>query len=163
MHPQTLIINSSILKYSQGIFNYACLSPHPYCNFCGPGCLATLMRMLWECPDVQDFWDMVLDVLYKVTRIRFPKDPVLLLLNYNSQFPLKEKDWKFWLAASTAAKKPLVQRWKPPHDLSIKHGLHSLLETLYLELSSARTNHAKPVILSLWKNCICSVREILDI
>jgi len=38
------------------------LSPHPYCNFCGPGCLGTLMHMLWECPDVQDFWDMVLDV-----------------------------------------------------------------------------------------------------
>ncbi len=43
------------------------LSPHPYCNLCGPGCLGTLMHMLWECPDVQDFWDMVLDVLYKVS------------------------------------------------------------------------------------------------
>ncbi len=51
------------------------------------------------------FWDMVLDVLYKVTRIRFPKDSVLFLLNDNSQFPLKEKDYKFWLAASTAANK----------------------------------------------------------
>ncbi len=42
------------------------------------------MHMLWECPDVQDFWDMVLDVLYKVTKIHFPKDPVLFLLNDNS-------------------------------------------------------------------------------
>ncbi len=119
--------------------------------------------MLWECPDVQDFWDMVLDVLYKGSGIHFPKDPVLFLLNDNSQFPLNKKDCKFWLAASTAAKKLLVQRWKPPHDLSIKHWLHSLLEILYLERSSARTTHAKPVILSMWKKCICSVREILDI
>lgn len=139
------------------------LSPHPYSNFCGPGCLGTLMHMLWECLDVQDFWDMVLDVLHKVTGIHFPKDPVLLLLNDNSQFPLNKKDCTFWLAASTAAKKLLVQRWKPPHDLSIKHWLHSLLEILYLELSSARTTHAKLVILSMWKKCICSAREILDI
>ncbi len=85
------------------------LSPHPYSNFCGPGCLGTLMHMLWECLDVQDFWDMVLDVLHKVTGIHFPKDPVLLLLNDNSQFPLNKKDCTFWLAASTAANKLLVQ------------------------------------------------------
>ncbi len=100
------------------------LSPHPYCNLCGPGCLGTVMHiMLRECLDVQDFWDLVL-VLYKVIGTSFPKYPVVLLLNDNSQYPLKEKDWKFWLAASTAAKKLLVQRWKP---LSIKHSLHSLL------------------------------------
>lgn len=50
--------------------------------------------MLWDCPDVHSFWDMVLDVLYKVTRICFPKDPDLLWLIGNSQFPLTEKDLK---------------------------------------------------------------------
>lgn len=60
------------------------LSPHPFCNFCGPGCLDTLMHMLWDCPDVQQFWDMVLDVVYKVTRIRFPKDPVILLHGFTT-------------------------------------------------------------------------------
>ncbi len=121
--------------------------------------------MLWECPDVQDFWDMVLDVLYKVTGIHFPKDPVLFLLNDNSQFPLNKKDCKFWLAASTAAKKLLVQGWKPPHYLSIKHWLHSLLEILYLDYH--QHGPLMLVILSMWKKCICSVihiyREILDI
>ncbi len=47
--------------------------------------------MPWDCPDVQHFWDMVLDVLYKVTRET-------------------EKDLKFWFTALSATKKPLVQR-----------------------------------------------------
>lgn len=138
------------------------LSPHPYCNFCGPGCVDTLVHMLWDCPDVQKFWDRVLDVLYKASRICIPKDPVILLLNDNSQFPLCEKVRKFWLAAMTAAKKSLVQRWKPPHDLSIKHWLHSLLEILYLELSSARTNHANPRTVSMWENWISTVKTFVD-
>lgn len=69
------------------------------------------MYMLWDCPDVQDLWDKVLDVLYNVTRILFPKHPVLLLLNYHSQLPLSEKDWKCWLAAMNVTKKILVQHW----------------------------------------------------
>lgn len=69
------------------------------------------MYMLWDCPDVQYLWDKVLDVLYNVTRILFPKHPVLLLLNDNSQLPLSEKDWKCCLAAMNVTKKILVQQW----------------------------------------------------
>lgn len=138
------------------------LSPDPYCKFCEPQRPDTFLHMMWECPEVQKLWDSVLDILFKVTKICFPKDPILLLLNDNSQFPLNAKVRKFWLAASTATKKMLVQRWKPPHDLSVKHWLHSLLEILYLELSSARINHAKVDILTAWKIYICNVKEILD-
>lgn len=49
---------------------------------------------------------------------------------------------KFWLTAMTAAKKILIH-WKPPHDLSTNHWLHSLLETLYFCMLSQKKKKKK--------------------
>lgn len=48
-------------------------------------------------------------------------DPLLHLILDNSRFSMTTKVSKIWLAGITAAKKLVVQRWLPPHELLVKH------------------------------------------
>lgn len=116
---------------------------------------------MWNCPDVVSFWSNVVDIISTLTNIDFPMDPALHLLLDDSRFPITEKTRKLWLAGITAAKKLVVQRWLPPHDLSIKHWIYTLLDILYMELSSARVNHAKEATVNNWLNGI-EMKELLS-
>lgn len=138
------------------------LAPHSYCTFCPFGTVGTFMHSMWNCPDVVSFWSNVVDIISTLTNIDFPMDPALHLLLDDSRFPITEKTRKLWLAGITAAKKLVVQRWLPPHDLSLKHWLYTLLDILYMELSSARINHAKEATVNNWLNAIEMVKELLS-
>lgn len=65
-------------------------------------------------------------------------------------------------AVGAAAKKLVVQSWLPPHDLSIKHWLHTILEIMHLELSAARINPAKISTINSWLRGIGMVKELLS-
>ncbi len=58
------------------------------------------------------------------------------------------------LSGLTAVKKVVVQSWLHTHNLSVKLQLCCFLDSLYLELSSARINRAKPSTAEMWKNCL---------
>lgn len=74
---------------------------------------------------------------------------------------MNERSRKIWLAGLTATKKIIVQVWVPPHNLAHKHWLNTLLEILFLELSSARINGATPRTTQTWNNGISRVQDIL--
>lgn len=38
------------------------LAPHPWCTYCTPGTIGTLMHVLWDCPEVQRFWAQIVDI-----------------------------------------------------------------------------------------------------
>ena len=106
------------------------LAPNPYCTFCSQGITGTLMHVLWECPDVQRLWVKVVDKVSDLVGMKLPLEPALLLLNDDSRIKIAEIERKLWLAGMTAAKKIIVLRWLPPHQLSIKHWLQALLEVI---------------------------------
>lgn len=124
--------------------------------------MGTLMHVLWVCPDVQRFWVKVVDKVSDLIGRKLPLEPALLLLNDDSRFNIAEVERKLWLASMTAAKKMIVLRWLPPHQLSIKHWLQALLEVIYLEWSSARINNSKSQTLQMWKKAAEDVKTLLS-
>ena len=137
------------------------LVPNPFCTFCSQGTMGTLLHVLWECPDVQSFWGKVVDKMTVLVGKKFSLEPALLLLNDDSRFKITEIERKLWLAGLTAAKKIVVLRWLPPHRLSIKHWLQTLLEVIYLEWSSARINNVKLKTLVMWEKAAGDVKKLL--
>lgn len=137
------------------------LAPNPNCTICNQGIVGTLMHVLWECPDILRFWIKVTDEVSAQVENKLPLDPALLLLNDDSRFKIPEVKRKLWLAGMTAAKKMIVLRWLPPHQLSIKHWLQVLLEVIYLEWSSPRTNNSNPRTLEMWKKAAEDVKTLL--
>jgi len=138
------------------------LAPNPHCTFCNQDIIGTLMHVLWECLDVQMFWVKVVDKVSDLIGRKLPLDPALLLLNDDSRFNISEVERKLRLAGMTAAKKIIFLRWRPPHQLSMKHWLQALLEAIYLEWSSARINNSKPRTLEMWKKAAEDVQTLLS-
>ena len=122
--------------------------------------MGTLMHVLWECPDVQRFQVKVVDKVSDLVGRKFPLEPALL--NDDSRFKIAEIERKLWLAGMKAAKKIIVFRWLPLHQLSVKYWLQTLLEVIYLEWSSAHINNAKPRTLEMWKKAAEDVKKLLS-
>lgn len=137
------------------------LVPDPYCSFCPHGTVGSFIHVVWECPGVFGLWGKVISTLTELTGVQLPMDPAVHLLNDDSHLSLTEKTRKIWLAGLTAAKKIVVQRWKPPHDISNTHWLRSFLDISYLELSSARVNDARPNTILMWTNLISNLKDLL--
>ena len=88
-------------------------------------------------------------------------DPVLILLCDDSQLDLTKKKQKLLLSGFTAAKKVLVQRWLPPHDLSMRKWLTYFHEVVLLERSAARINKARPSTIDLWSELASRIKAKL--
>ncbi len=116
--------------------------------------------MFWECPGVQLFWSQVTKSLAKILNKEVPCCPVLCLLNDNSKFPLSVHEKRIWLSGLTAAKKVLVVRWKPPHNLSLDQWWHLLIDILQLELSAVRCHRAQEKTLKSWTEAITAMKNL---
>ena len=137
------------------------LAPDPYCSFCHQGTIGSFMHLVWECPGVLEFWGKVINSLVDLVGVQLPMEPAVHLLNDDSHLSLTERTRKIWLAGLTAAKKIIVQRWKPPHDISHTHWLRNFLDISYLELSSARINNAQPNTIQGWTDLISTLKDLL--
>ena len=131
------------------------------CSFCAPGTVGSFIHVVWECPGILDFWGKVVNTLTGVNGVILPMDSVVHLLNDDSRLSLTDKARIIWLACLTAAKKIVVQHWKPPHNISIIHWLRSFLDISYLELSSARINDAGPNTILMWTDLISDLKDLL--
>ena len=83
---------------------------------------------------VFEFWEKVIKTLTDLLGEQFPMDPYIHLLNDDSTLGLTVKARKACLAGLTAAQKIIVQRWKPPHDISKTHWLRAFLDIAYLTM-----------------------------
>lgn len=99
------------------------ITADPYCSFCPQETFGSFAHVLWECPGILDLWEKVIGTIAALTGVQLPMEPAIHLLNDDSQLSLGAKTRKIWLAGLTAAKKIIVQRWKPPHDVSKAHWL----------------------------------------
>lgn len=136
--------------------------PKPYCTFCEPDQTGTFLHMVWECEKVQEFWNNVATTIGDLINCQIPVDPIVWLLNDDSKLQLFEKQRKIWLTGSTAAKKMIVQRWLPPHSLSIQRWMALFLDIVLLELSTARINKAKRRTINLWKDAAEQISNMIN-
>lgn len=136
--------------------------PNPHCTFCKPEQIGTFLHMVWECEEVQEFWHKIAKTIGDIIGRPIPIDPIVWLLNDDSKLQLFEKQRKIWLAGSTAAKKMIVQRWLPPHSLSMHQWMAYFLDIVLLELSTARINKAKQKTINLWKDTAQQISDMLN-
>jgi hypothetical protein len=66
---------------------------------------------------VVEFWRKVNDVISVLIEKILPLDTMVMLLCDMTDLHLSESQRRVWLAGTTAAKKILVQKWIPPHQL----------------------------------------------
>lgn len=137
------------------------LIPSPICTMCQLNAIGCYKHMMWECPFVQAFWGRVSKVLSELLGTVIICNPILLLLNDDSQIHISGKQRKLLLSGLTAAKKLLVQRWLPPHNLSIRKWLIYFHDIVLLELSTARINNAKASTLEMWSGASAQIKDKL--
>ena len=124
--------------------------------------MGTYVHMMWECPGVSTFWAAVASFLSDIIELDVPCLPHILLLNDDSSLNITLHKKRIFLAGLTAAKKNLVMRWKPPHNLSIHRWKISFYEVLKLEASSARAQGANTESIQTLFAAAQKVKSLLD-
>lgn len=120
------------------------LAPDPYYSLSSQGSVGAFSHVVWECPWVLEFWEKVIHILTGLMGVVLPV----------------ENARKVWQASLTTAKRIVVQRWKPPHDISSTHWLRSFLDILFLELSSARINNVGTKTVLIWPNLLLDLKDL---
>ena len=133
---------------------------NPNCTFCASNSIGTFFHMVWECPSVLRFWNMVADKLATLLQVNITPSPSLFILNDVSQLQLNGTRTRVFLAGLTAAKKMVATRWKPPHTLTFRHWALTFLDIVYLEMSIARLHGAKEENINIWSNIADEIRTI---
>ena len=132
----------------------------PTCTLCTLGTTGTFVHMYWECPTAATFWVIVADVLSNLISMTIPISIPVLLLNDFSSLSMSKELKCIVLAGLTAAKRMLAVRWKPPHSLSRRQWLLAFLDVIYLEISTARVNGAKELVLKSWLSVAESLKTL---
>lgn len=112
----------------------------PICPLCNKKQLGTYLHTMWQCSDVEFFWSQVAFRMGDIIGTSIPCNPIILLLNDDSQLLLNFSQRRLLFLGLTAAKKMLIQRWKPAHSFHISQWTALLYDILTLELSIAHLN-----------------------
>ena len=135
----------------------------PNCDMCQLGTLGTYLHMVWECPQVKDFWQRVTGVLANILDVFIPMNPTLILLNdFDEHLDISMKQKRILSCGLTAAKKVLVQRWLPPHDLSSKKWLSYFHDVILLERSAAKINRAQASTMTTLTELATKIKVIIS-
>lgn len=137
------------------------IRPDPLCPLCPVNALGTFFHMVWECPDVKLFWEMVASKLSELFSVDISPSPSVLILICISLPQLKISQKRAIFAGLTAAKKMVASRWKPPHSLSFRQWALTYLDVVYMELSTARLHGAKEETLDVWAQLADDLGEML--
>ena len=123
--------------------------------------LGTFFHMIWECPEVLEFWRMVASKLSLLLTSDIILSPAMFLLNDISQLHLKCTQKRIFLAGLTAAKKIVAMRWKNPHTLTFHHWALTFLDIAYMELSTARLHGASEKNINTWSQVADVLKNII--
>ncbi len=97
----------------------------------------------FECPIVISLWTHVNLVLSSLLQIDWLFNPNLCLLNDDSGLCISSMQKRMLFAGFTAAKKTIIQNWFTPHMCGKTYWIHSLLQIVTYECTTARINGAK--------------------
>lgn len=133
------------------------LKDNQYCDFCPDNTIGTFFHMVWQCPEVFQFWENVAKILPNITGRAIPCTPRLLLLDDTSKLNMTINNRRIFFAGFTAAKKMIVCRWKSVQPLTVREWLLSYRDIIQLELSAAWIHGAKTENISCWSNLLSTV------
>lgn len=133
----------------------------PNCTLCHTGEIGTFYHMIWECPGVANFWNMVKKNLSTILNVSVPLSPSVFILNDLSGTPLNKTQKRVFLAGLAAAKKLVATRWKPPHSLNKQYWVLTFIDVLYLELSTAHIHGAREDTIRLWAQTLEKLKGLL--
>ncbi len=133
----------------------------PLCTLCPAQSHGTFLHMFWECDPVSQFWVRVASCLSRLFDVTIPVHKGIMFLNDLSSICVAGVTQRGIYAGLTAAKKLVATRWKPPHDLSMRHWTLTYLDIIYMELSTARINGATERTLDFWRALTESVKDLL--
>lgn len=133
----------------------------PLCTFCPTQSHGTFLHMFWDCGPVSQFWNDVASCLSRLFNVNVPVHMGVLILNDLSPLCVAGVTQRGIYAGLTAAKKMVATRWKPPHDLSMRHWSLSFLDVIFMELSTARVNGASEKTLDFWRNLADSIKDLM--
>lgn len=105
------------------------------CTLCSLGAVGTFIHMIWECPPVIQFWNVVANMLSDFVNVKIPVSIPVLILNDLSSLCISKLEKCVVLSGLTAAKKMIAVRWKPPHSISKKQWLMTLFDIIHMEIS----------------------------
>jgi hypothetical protein len=138
------------------------LKPDPNCMLCHTGEFGTFFHMIWECPGVAYFWNMVKESLSTLLNVSAPLSPSVFILDDLSDIQLNKTQKRVFLAGLTAAKKIVATRWKPPHSLNKQYWVLTFIDVVYLELSTARIHGAREDTIRLWAQTLEKLKGLLS-
>lgn len=133
----------------------------PCCNLCSLKAQGTFIYMFWDCSPVRQFWGNVASKLSDLIDDTVPVTICVLILNNLSILNISKLKKRVIFAGLTAAKKMIATRWKPPHSLTTQSWILSLLDVIYMELSTARINGANESTLNTWRSTADSLKNML--
>lgn len=133
----------------------------PNCTLCTSNTLGTFYHMVWECPEVSEFWSMVASKLSLLLAVDITPSPSMFILNDVSQLHLKCTQKRAFFAGLTAAKKMVATRWKPPHTLTFRQWALTFLDIIYLELSTARLHGASDDNIIVWSGIADELKDMI--
>lgn len=91
--------------------------------------------------------------------LSMPVSITVLLLNDLSQLLAHGHQKRLIFACHAAAKKLIAMRWKHPDKLSLSNWFLTLLDGIYMELSTARVIRIKESNIDLWRSAAEKLKE----
>ncbi len=116
--------------------------------------------MFWECPVVISLWTHVNLVLSSLLRIDWSVNPSLCLLD-DSGLCISSMQKRMLFAGFTAAKKTIIQNWFTPHMCRKTYWIHSLLQIVSCECTTARVGGARPSTVDAWQCFLFNIRDCI--
>ncbi len=137
------------------------LQPNSNCHICNTASSGTFLHMFWECPVVISLWTHVNLVLSSLLQIDWLVNPSLCLLNDDSGLCISSMQKRMLFAGFTAAKKTIIQNWFTQHMCGKTYWIHSLLQIVTYECTTARINGAKPLTIDAWQCFLFDIRDCI--
>ncbi len=132
------------------------------CHICNTASAGTFLHMFWECPIVISLWTHVNLVLSSLLRIDWSVNPSLCLLNDDSGLCISSMQKRMLFAGFTAAKKTIIQNWFTPHMFGKTYWIHSLLQIVTCECTTARVGGARPSTIDAWQCFLFDIHDCME-
>ncbi len=100
-------------------------------------------------------------VLSSLLQIDWLVNPSLCLLNDDSVLCISSMQKRMLFTGFTAAKKTIIQNWFTPHMCGKTYWIHSLLQIVTYECTTARINGAKPSTIDAWQCFLLDIRDCI--
>ncbi len=129
-----------------------------------PGVLGALcsLRILRIGRIGSGLWTHVNLVLSSLLQIDWSVNPSLCLLNDDSGLCISSMQKRILFAGFTAVKKTIIQNWFTPHMCRKTYWIHSLLQIVTYECTTARVGGVRPSTIDAWQCYLFDIRDCIE-